>query len=459
MAEVKVKITAANQTQTGFQSVLADAQKTAAQVQQTFARASEGARMPKTFTPDPSKVGPINLGESGLEPLRELQRQLRQAREASQQAFDPAPTKQYSQGIGGVLGRFALLIGAAATVGKIVAAAFDQLSEAVRSAIGVQEQFNRTLEQAGQATNLDGAISAFGQLQASAEKTGKIVEETFGRNIGESIANLFSGRPGQVMARAADLLTGGAVRGELTAQEEQQRRIARDTTRGNLARLSLEAEERTATGGDPRALEKLEREQKKRRELESFRARIQNETPQVRSELESLFREAQAEEDKAAAARERFQKERDITREKEKQAALESGTRRGNVIGRQLGPGSFEGIEELRRQQEAAARALGPEFGPGTAEAAAGGFRVDAANFALQQREEAARAAQKLAQQTAFGGDFGASALQRIGGASTEFFRVRGDDPKELQRRSNEFLRRIVQALEKGEPLVLGNSR
>lgn len=459
MAEVKVKITAANQTQTGFQSVLADAQKTAAQVQQTFARASEGPRMPKTFTPDPSKVGPIDLGESGLEPLRELQRQLRQAREASQQAFDPAPTQQYSQGIGGVLGRFALLIGAAATVGKIVAAAFDQLSEAVRSAIGVQEQFNRTLEQAGQATNLDGAISAFGQLQASAEQTGKIVEETFGRNIGESIANLFSGRPGQVMARAADLLTGGAVRGELTAQEEQQRRIARDTTRGNLARLSLEAEERTATGGDPRALEKLEREQKKRRELESFRARIQNETPQVRSELESLFREAQAEEDKAAAARERFQTERDITREKEKQAALESGTRRGNVIGRQLGPGSFEGIEELRRQQEAAARALGPEFGPGTAEAAAGGFRVDAANFALQQREEAARAAQKLAQQTAFGGDFGASALQRIGGASTEFFRVRGDDPKELQRRSNEFLRRIVQALEKGEPLVLGNSR
>lgn len=459
MAEVKVKITAANQTQTGFQSVLADAQKTAAQVQQTFARASEGPRMPKTFTPDPSKVGPIDLGESGLEPLRELQRQLRQAREASQQAFDPAPTEQYSQGIGGVLGRFALLIGAAATVGKIVAAAFDQLSEAVRSAIDVQEQFNRTLEQAGQATNLDGAISAFGQLQASAEQTGKIVEETFGRNIGESIANLFSGRPGQVMARAADLLTGGAVRGELTAQEEQQRRIARDTTRGNLARLSLEAEERTATGGDPRALEKLEREQKKRRELESFRARIQNETPQVRSELESLFREAQAEEDKAAAARERFQTERDIAREKEKQAALESGTRRGNVIGRQLGPGSFEGIEELRRQQEAAARALGPEFGPGTAEAAAGGFRVDAANFALQQREEAARAAQKLAQQTAFGGDFGASALQRIGGASTEFFRVRGDDPKELQRRSNEFLRRIVQALEKGEPLVLGNSR
>lgn len=96
---------------------------------------------------------------------------------------------------------------------------------------------------------------------------------------------------------------------------------------------------------------------------------------------------------------------------------------------------------------------------PGTAEAAAGGFRVDAANFEQQQREEAMRLAQQQAQQSAFGGDFGASSLQRIGGASTEFFRVRGDDPKELQRRGNELLKNILKALEKGEPLVLGSSR
>jgi hypothetical protein len=223
MAEVKVKITAANQTQTGFQSVLADAQKTATQVQQTFARASTAPRMPQVKQPGGSG-GPIDIdiGDYGLGPLRELQQQLKQAREAAQQAFDPDPPQQFSNGIGGVLGRFALLIGAAATVGKIVAAAFDQLSEAVKSAIGIQEQFNRTLQQAGQATSLEGAISEFGRLQASAEQTGKIVKETFGRNIGESIANLFSGRPGQIMARAADLLTGGAVRGEITAQEEQQ---------------------------------------------------------------------------------------------------------------------------------------------------------------------------------------------------------------------------------------------
>jgi hypothetical protein len=139
--------------------------------------------------------------------------------------------------------------------------------------------------------------------------------------------------------------------------------------------------------------------------------------------------------------------------------AGQSGTRKGNVVGEQLGPGSIRGIEEMQREREAAARALGPEFGPGTAEAATGGFRVDAANFALQQREEALRIAQQQAQQQSVTGSFGASALQRIGGASTEFFRVRGDDPKELQRRANDFLKNILKALEKGEPLVLGNSR
>jgi len=467
MAEVKVKITAANQTQTGFQSVLADAQKTAAQVQQTFTRASEGPRMPKTFTPDPSKVGPINLGESGLEPLRELQRQLRQAREASQQAFDPTPTEQYSEGIGGVLGRFALMIGAAATVGKIVAAAFDQLSEAVRSAIGVQEQFNRTLEQAGQATNLDGAISAFGQLQASAEQTGKIVQETFGRNIGESIANLFSGRPGQVMARAADLLTGGAVRGELTAQEEQQRRIARDTTRGNLARLSLEAEERTATGGDPRALQKLEREQQKRRELESFRASIQNETPQVRSELESLFREAQAEEDKAAAARERFQTEQDVTKEKEKQAA--ASAREAEQAAKRIAAEQERTAKARRSIDQDIALAEAKLRGDKQAEEdilqardvervlAADGTTEQAANLAatnaLQRQVDAALAAQGQGRAT---GALEASGLQRIGFASNEFFDTRRtEDPSKETKRAADAAKQILELLKQGEPLVL----
>jgi hypothetical protein len=460
MAEVKVKITAANQTQTGFQSVLADAQKTATQVQQTFARASTAPRIPQVKQPGGSG-GPIDIdiGDYGLGPLRELQEQLKKAREASKQAFDPEPTEQYGNGIGGVLGRFALLIGAAATVGKIVAAAFDQLSEAVKSAIGIQEQFNRTLQQAGQATSLEGAISEFGRLQASAEQTGKIVKETFGRNIGESIANLFSGRPGQIMARAADLLTGGAVRGEITAQEEQQRRIARDTTRGNLARLSLEEDERAATGGDSKALERLEREQRKRRELDNLRSSIQNESPQVQAAFENELKALQAQRDQNEAARERFQTEQEVSKEKEKQAAASAReaeqsakrlaaeqeriakARRGidqDIALTEAKLRGDKGAEEDILQQRDIDRAM---EGGATFEQAAN----LAATNALQRQTEAASAAEGQAKMT---GSFGASQLQRIGFASNEFFDTRRkEDPSKLmqqmvseQKKTNKYL-------------------
>jgi hypothetical protein len=134
-----------------------------------------------------------------------------------------------------------------------------------------------------------------------------------------------------------------------------------------------------------------------------------------------------------------------------------SGTQKGNVIGKQFGPGSIEGIREFEREQEAARRALGPEFGPGTAEAAGGGFRVDAAGFARQQAEEAAKALAAVSPDT-FGGAFGASALQRIGGASSEFFRVRPDEQRE-QKRTNELLKQINEAIRDGEPLVLKGSK
>lgn len=135
-----------------------------------------------------------------------------------------------------------------------------------------------------------------------------------------------------------------------------------------------------------------------------------------------------------------------------------SGTQKGNVKGRQFGPGSIEGIREFEREQEAARRALGPEFGPGTAEAAAGAFRVDAAMFQQQQAEEAARLFMAQ-QQQAFQGSFGASALQRIGFASNEFFDTRTKrDPAEATERATAVAREILNILKKGEPLVLPSS-
>ncbi len=459
MAEVKVKITAQNQTQTGFQAVLADAQKTATQVQNTFARASE-IRMLK---PKELSSGPISvdIGDYGLEPLRELQKQIADVRRSAREALDPDVAENFSSGIGGLIGRFAILIGVAATVGKVIASAFDRLSESVKSATAIQEQFNESLKTAGNSATLQGAISGFKQLSGFAEQTNKSIKETFGGSVGEAVANLFSGRPGQVLARSADAFTLGSVSSGLQQQEGRQRQIARDNLITELERQGLAQKAIAAAGGDPKAVEEARRKAQRAEERSLLEQTLSDgKFSSDRASLaRSLLEEKFQAEDAARTAEERFKSEEKITREKEKQAALESGTRAGNVRGRQLGPGSFEGIAEFERERARALKELGPEFGPGTADAALGGFRVDASQFAREQQEEALKLAQKQAQQSAFAGDFGASALQRVGGASTEFFRVRGDSQEEQQKRSNEFLKQILQQLKNGEPLVLGNSR
>ena len=280
MAEVKVKITAANQTQTGFQSVLADAQKTATQVQQTFARAADpGIRMFKPKDLSSGEPIKIDIGDYGLEPLRELQEKLKQVRQSARDALDSQPSEEFGNSIAGTVGRIAALAIGAAVVGKAISSAFNKLSDAVRSAIGIQEQFNQTLSQAGRATSLSGAISEFTQLSNAAKQTGKVIAETFGKNIGEAIANALQGRPGQLMARLADLSTGGAVRGELEAGQEQQRRIARENTMANMARMDLEAFELTGAGGDPAEIARIKREQEKRREIEDLKTGLQGSDP------------------------------------------------------------------------------------------------------------------------------------------------------------------------------------
>jgi hypothetical protein len=458
MAEVKVKITAANQTQTGFQSVLADAQKTATQVQQTFSQASAGPRMPKLK--EMASAGPmdIDIGDYGLGPLRELQEELKRVRQSAQQAFDPDPPQQFNNGIGGVLGRFAIMIGVAATVGKVVASAFDQLSQAVKAATSVQEQFNQVLGEAGTAPSLDGAISGYKQLNSLADQTGKIIDDTIGKDTRSAFASFFSAKPGQLLNRGADFFGFNFVTSGLRSQEQDQRSKAQQALLASLERQKLDAQALSASAGDPSATERIQREQRQREQRRRLDDQLRgNESPQFIAEAKAKLEAAIAAENEAAATRDRLESEKQATREKEKQAreAQKSGTQKGNVIGKQLSPGSIEGIREFEREQEAARRALGAEFGPGTADAAAGGFRVDAAEFARQQAEEAAKA---LAAANTFGGAFGASALQRIGGSSEEFFRVRPDQQRE-QRRTNELLKQINEALRSGEPLVLKGSK
>jgi hypothetical protein len=240
----------------------------------------------------------------------------------------------------------------------------------------------------------------------------------------------------------ADRLLGqqGQLFDSADANKEGSIQTARLSVRAGIAQQlanEIALSKQTSEEGRKQLANEQERV-KQRKELENLLSKI--ETPAGERE------ERLAEFDRLS--RQRFETEqRDRDREK-------SGTRAGNVTGRQLAPGSIDGLQEFQRAQDAAARALGPEFGPGTADAAAGGFRVDAANFALQQREEALR----LSQQQASGlkGSFGASSLQRIGFASNEFFDTRRNvDPSKIMERMVAEQKKTNQYLGGAEPLVL----
>ncbi len=117
-------------------------------------------------------------------------------------------------------------------------------------------------------------------------------------------------------------------------------------------------------------------------------------------------------------------------------------------------------LGQIKNLEDQIARAASTEFGPGTAQAAAGGFRVDAAEFARQQQEELLRQAQSARPEMI--GSTGASALQRIGFASNEFFDTRRSlGPAEIVeaiKRNAAFTKEVADILKKGEPLVLPSS-
>jgi hypothetical protein len=74
--------------------------------------------------------------------------------------------------------------------------------------------------------------------------------------------------------------------------------------------------------------------------------------------------------------------------------------------------------------------------------------------FQQQQAEEAARLL--MQQQQAFQGSSGASALQRVGLATNEFFDTRRPkDPAAETKRAADLAKQILEVLKKGEPLVL----
>jgi hypothetical protein len=429
MAEVKVKITAQNEVRTGLQQALQETQKFSQQAK---------AAVSNTMTINPF------AGDDRLGPLRELQQQARALREQARAPIEVSSVPQVDAG-----GEFAqtstrgasAIRGLAADLANATSAAdvFEAVVRRITTAFGglvaaaagfaIGSLIRRTLEDA--AAGLQGLIDQSQALQ-------------------NSFAGLSA--PTTSFDQLASAINGAAQ--QIEALEEANRKLQSGigfqiADYINSFDLSSAANAETeAAVGNARGLLGNAILSATRRELELAKARtdeekklieLQANREQFLAKARGLGLERQALQLFAAQDRRAAEEQREKT-----------GTREGNVTGRQLGPGSIEGLREFQRAQEAIRRALGAELGPGTADAAAGGFRVDAAEFARQQGERLA------AEEAAFRGSAGASSLQRIGFASNEFFDTRQKrDPSEETRRAAEFAKQILEILKKGEPLVL----
>jgi hypothetical protein len=474
MAEVKVRITAQNETQTGFQAVLNDAKKTAAQVQQTMSASTAPAPAQRAQA-KPFEIGDV-LADNARKSydaqrgaLEDMLGELRRVREGSQQAFDPAPPQQFGNGLAGVLARFALIVGGAAAVGKIIASAFGEANAAVKEAIETQKQFNNALQDAGQATNIGSAVSEFRQLNAIAEQTGRTLETSFGKTFGEALANVFQGRPGQLLGRIGSLALGNAPIREIQQNQEQQRQLSLQSLDSSLNRQISNLQDVAATGGDGDAAEVLRIQQERAAQLERLvnalqKAGVSDDAIQGRI---AKFNQAAALEDKIGADQKRLESEREITKERERQAAIAEreaereakrialeqeriAKRRGEFDQEiALKDAKLKGdkkAEENILQQQDMARVL-----------EAGGSFEQAANMAsLNALERQIQAQQAINQDMGFQGSSGASAFQRVGLATNEFFDTRkAKDPAEAIIAGNKILDEIKNALKKAEPLVL----
>jgi hypothetical protein len=429
VAEVKVKITAQNEVRTGLQQALQETQK--------FSQEAKRA-VSQTMTINPFAT------DDRLGPLRDLQQQARALRErarapiesgAEAQGGDFAQTS--SRGSSAIRGLAADLANAT-SAGDVFEAVVRRISTAFGGLVAAAGGFaigsliRRTLEDA--AAGLEGLIDKSQSLQ-------------------QSFAGLLS--PTTTFDQLASAIQGASqnIEGLIEANRKLQSGIGfqiadyinafdlsaaanRETDQGAAnARLTIAAAIQAATVRENELAKARTEEERKLIALQAQREQLLVAARGVSGQAEQNLLALFAAQDRRLAS--------DQQREG-------LGIKEGNVRGRQLGPGSFEGIAEFERERARAIKELGPQFGPGTADAALGGFRVDASQFAREQQEEALKLLQA---ERKIEGGIESSGLQRIGFSSNEFFDTRRtDDPL---KRAADDVRKIAEILRRGEPLVL----
>jgi hypothetical protein len=283
MAEVKVKVTAQNQTRTGFQQALNDA---------------------KQFGNEATRSVSID-DEAALAPLRKIQQQLRDVQAEARRPITAGEIDAVGGGAGGaaaltasesrrastairglaadlssatspaqafeaVLSRVAQMVGRLTSfvvgfaVGKIITAQFDKLNTAFDQAISNAAKFSAAFQSLSKATNFDSAISSFKQLNSIADQTGETLKR-LQSDRGARIANIAAG--------------GGFTRGgpfERLRELEQSQRAAAAFQLANDSEFLLgQSGKRLGIAGDSGAEQEFDRRAKQEQELFALEQALQ----------------------------------------------------------------------------------------------------------------------------------------------------------------------------------------
>ena len=460
MAEVKVKITAQNEVRTGLQQALQETQKFGQQAKQAV---SQGM----TITPFKD--------DDGLGPLRDIQRQARELRELARSPIEAAAVQsaggdlaQTSTRGASALRGLAADLATAGSAGEVFEAVVRRVSNAFGGLIAASAGFavgtliRRTLEDAAAGVEslidrsqglqnsfsaLSSATTTFEQLSSAIsgaaaeinglEEANRQLQSGFGFQIADYLSTFDlstitdeATRSGIANSRAAlaNAIQAATLRElELAKARTQEERdlivlqAQREQSLVKARQISPQAEQRliglfSAQDQNMASLERLKAEQAISKEKEK--------------QVAAAEREAKQEAKRLADEQQRSKRRRDF----DQQISFSSAKLRGDKAAQ----------EDILQQQDVD-RVL---EGDGTFEQAA----MLAASNSLQRQVDAVLASQNVG----LSGSSGASALQRIGFASGEFFDARSKkDPAEATERAVGVAREILNLLKKGEPLVL----
>jgi hypothetical protein len=508
VAEVKVKVTAQNETRTGFQQALNEAK-------------SFGAEATRATTID---------DEAALAPLRKIQQQLRDLRTQARAPIESAPAApaagegdvaSTSAGVSGAIRGLATDLANATSPAQAFEAILNRVSTAMGGLVAATAGFaigsviRRTLEDAAAGLNslidqsqelqqkfsdLSAPTTTFGQLTNAVQGAAAEIEalkkanEDLQSGFGFQVADYLSSYD---LSSAADRTTEGGVENArmggtvailammqrenelakartdeeraligLQAQREQFRaqavkafgpkageasdrlfaaqdsRVDIDKDRDSAkAEASLQAQadkQRAINGDNKRSLEeRLTREKQGLADLEQFGgAGADLAREQSVAKIAELEKQIASEKERAAATAEREAEQREKAAERDTQSL--AGLKRSTQT-------PDERRASLQGEQSALLdniSSLAPDDFAGRAQAIAEAQRISNEMQALGGQQGAGVSA--------------ASGLQRIGFASDEFINARPEDKTaESLKRSNEFIKQIIDLLKNPNTLVM----